>query len=191
MTRRKPNLREEVAALRDELTNGVQGLPTQESKHIERMAAADPGCYVRSATGESDTYRAVADAFIELADAAQRAFAAVGLDTGEWDGDDITKDVERGLVKAIHDLAARSTIQSTSETQQEAVEAARYRWLRDEAVLSDPYDNGSTNRSSWNWTIELPTGKRKGVNPPTDTPSFDETVAMRSGIVSTIGTSNK
>ena len=61
-----------------------------------------------NATGESETYRAVADAFIELADAAQRAFAAVGLETGEWDGDNITKDVERGLVQAINDLAKRS-----------------------------------------------------------------------------------
>ena len=55
-------------------------------------------------------------------------------------------------------------------------DAARYRALQKEATLRDPYDEGRGHISSWNWIIELPSGKCKGITPPSDTPTFQETV---------------
>jgi len=55
-------------------------------------------------------------------------------------------------------------------------DAIRYRKLREEAMLKDPYDTGASTTSSWNWTISLPTGKSKGTSAPIDTPDFDTIV---------------
>ena len=58
---------------------------------------------------QAPQYDAVADAVNEIADAAEEAFKKAGLtDPGEWDGDNIVKDVKRGLVRSIEALAARS-----------------------------------------------------------------------------------
>ena len=59
------------------------------------------------------------------------------------------------------------------ENEELKKDAERYRWLRENAVLRDPYDMGY---GPWNWTIELETGKSGGRAPPNSTPTFDETV---------------
>lgn len=52
-------------------------------------------------------------------------------------------------------------------------DAARYRWLREQANLVDYYDHGASNRSHWQWVVEIETGKRGGPSVPPDTPDFD------------------
>jgi hypothetical protein len=59
----------------------------------------------------------------------------------------------------------------------DAKDAARYRFLKEQAFLRDPYDHGC-NYSSWNWTVELETGKSKGLAAPSDTLSFEETLDL-------------
>lgn len=56
------------------------------------------------------------------------------------------------------------------------LDAKRYAKLNDLASLQDPYDRGGTQRSSWNWTIELETGLSGGMWAPSHAPTFQELV---------------
>lgn len=53
------------------------------------------------------TYDAIADAVNAVAEAAQATFRQVGLEPGEWDGDDIVKDVSRGIHQDILNLVCQ------------------------------------------------------------------------------------
>jgi hypothetical protein len=71
--------------------------------------------------------------------------------------------------------AEAEVVRLREENESLKKDAERYRWLRENAMLRDPYDMGY-GPSSWNWTIELETGKSGGRTPPNSTPTFDETV---------------
>lgn len=60
-------------------------------------------------TGSSEEmvrYDYIADAVTEVANAAAEAFEKAGIQPGEWDGDDIVKDVSRGIANDIERLRA-------------------------------------------------------------------------------------
>lgn len=66
----------------------------------------------KKAAGIRSTYDVVADAVQEVADAADDAFRKAGLEPGEWDGDDIVKDVSRGIA---HDIERLHSALSTKQ----------------------------------------------------------------------------
>jgi len=71
---------------------------------------------------------------------------------------------------------AKEHFELRAEIESLRKDAERYRWLSEQAYLNDPYDQFGTGASSWNWTIELATGKSKGRAPPNDTPTFNAIV---------------
>lgn len=101
-------------------------------KIVEAMRGTMKGTVVQSATPRS--YDVAADAVEFVADVAAEAFRNAGLEPGEWDGDNIVKDVASGIANDIERMgrlragaeAELAGVRSTSGTNDDLLaQAAR------------------------------------------------------------------